>query len=90
VSVTVPLFSQDTDVNSHHKGAFRKLAQNGWIYVHLEGTPFNIGCQHGYLQAPEIQDAEKVVALEQTHSRKRDWGRTVSGILFEGNDTASP
>ncbi len=55
------------------KGAFRKPAQNGWIFVHLEGKPFDIGYQHGYLLAPEIQDAEKVVVLEQTREGKKDW-----------------
>jgi hypothetical protein len=30
--------------------------RGGWIYVHLEGTPAQIGFQHGYLLAPEIDD----------------------------------
>ncbi len=34
-------------------GAYR-LEKNGWIYVHLEGTPFQIGYQHGYLLADNI------------------------------------
>ena len=54
-------------------GAFRKPAQNGWIFVHLEGSPFNLGFQHGYLLAAEIEDAEKVVALEQTRDGRCDW-----------------
>ena len=28
--------------------------KNGWIYVHLEGSPHDIGYQHGYLLANEI------------------------------------
>src|SRR5438445_13119590 len=28
--------------------------KNGWVYVHLEGSPSDIGYQHGYLLAPEI------------------------------------
>ena len=24
-----------------------KPAQNGWIFVHLQGAPFDIGYQHG-------------------------------------------
>ena len=55
------------------KGAFRKPAQKGWIFVHLEGTPSEIGFQHGYLLAQEILDAEKVIVLEQTHSGRKDW-----------------
>ena len=73
IAVALPLFSNDIDADARLKGAFRKPAQNGWIYVHLEGTPYNIGFQHGYLLAPEIQDAEKVVVLEQTHGGRKDW-----------------
>ncbi len=38
------------------KGAFRRPAVNGWTFVHLEGTAAQIGYQHGYLLAAEIQD----------------------------------
>ncbi|MEO8028969.1 MAG: peptidase C45, partial [Bryobacteraceae bacterium] len=37
--------------------SFRKPAENGWIFVHLEGRPGEIGFQHGSLLAPEIEDA---------------------------------
>lgn len=67
------LYSQPPKADVHLRGAFRKPAQNGWTFVHLEGRPFDIGFQHGYLLAPEIADAEKVVILEQTHGTKKDW-----------------
>ncbi len=53
-------------------GAYR-FEQNGWIYVHLEGAPANIGFAHGYLLQPEIEDAFSAVKLGATHSTKRDW-----------------
>jgi hypothetical protein len=56
------------------KGAFRKSANNGWIFVHLQGSAAEIGFQHGYLLASEIMEAEKVIALELTHDSKKDWG----------------
>lgn len=34
-------------------GAYR-AEKNGWIFVHLEGTPFQIGYQRGYLLADNI------------------------------------
>src|ERR1700735_5326474 len=34
-----------------------RFERGGWIYVHLEGSPHDIGYQHGYLLAPEISDA---------------------------------
>jgi hypothetical protein len=57
---------------SRLKHAFRKPAQNGWIFVHLEGSPSEIGYQHGYLLAPEIADAHKAIKLSLTHGSK-DW-----------------
>ena len=55
------------------RGARRNLDRNGWIQVHLEGDPERIGFQHGYLLAPEIQDAFEAVRLELTHTEQRDW-----------------
>jgi Phospholipase B len=50
-----------------------RFERDGWIYVHLEGSPHDIGYQHGYLLAPEIADAFVAVKLEMTHDSGRDW-----------------
>jgi hypothetical protein len=50
-----------------------RFERAGWIYVHLEGTPHDIGFQHGYLLAPEIADAFVAIRLEMTHNTGRDW-----------------
>ena len=55
------------------KGAFRKPAQNGWTFVHLEGKPFDIGYQHGIPVGPGDRGRGKVVVLEQTREGKKDW-----------------
>ncbi len=55
------------------KGAFRRPESNGWTFVHLQGTPHQIGFQNGYLLAPEIEDALKVTTLETTHATRKDW-----------------
>jgi len=55
------------------QGAFRLPEKNGWTYVHLQGTPRQIGFQNGYLLAPEIDDMLKVVILESQHDYKKDW-----------------
>ena len=48
--------------------------KNGWIYVHLEGTPDQIGFQHGYLLAPEIDDCIKMFAYYfEKGSTQKDW-----------------
>jgi hypothetical protein len=54
------------------KAAYR-FEEGGWIYVHLEGSPGQVGFQHGYLLAPEIADAFEVVKLVDTHDTKKDW-----------------
>ncbi len=53
--------------------AFRRPEQNGWIFVHLEGTPAEIGFQHGYLLAPEIEDVDKVIALGLKHDSHKPY-----------------
>jgi hypothetical protein len=55
------------------KGAERRAPQQGWTYVRLEGSPSEIGFQHGYLLASEIADVQRVVALRVGHDTKRDW-----------------
>jgi hypothetical protein len=47
--------------------------RNGWIYVHLEGSPATIGYQHGYLLANDIDTTIQAVAYLLTHETKRDW-----------------
>src|SRR5579871_1118427 len=62
-----------TDANIRLKHASRKSAtQYGWIYVHLEGSPADIGYQHGYLLAQEIADAQRAIQAVLTHNNK-DW-----------------
>ena len=41
--------------------------------MHLQGSPAEIGFQHGYLLSAEIEDAQKVVALGLTHDSKKDY-----------------
>lgn len=50
-----------------------RFQKGGWTYVHLEGSPADIGFQHGYLLAPEIADALAAIKLYDTHQSQRDW-----------------
>src|SRR5262249_24076830 len=47
--------------------------RDGWVYVHLEGSPDRIGYQHGALLAKEIDDLLRVMKPMMTHSGKYDW-----------------
>src|SRR5579863_4385975 len=64
---------QTAEADARLKHSFRRPENNGWTCVHLEGSPSEIGFQHGYLLAPEIEDALKVTTLEQTHQNAKDW-----------------
>ena len=61
--------------------------KNGWISVHLEGTPDVIGYQHGYLLANEIIDLRGAMAMlnEKTTGRTWDFYRNSSDRLFWHN-----
>jgi len=50
-----------------------RFTDSGWIYVHLQGSPKQIGFQHGYLLAPEIEDAFRAIRLEDTHNTHESW-----------------
>jgi hypothetical protein len=50
-----------------------RFQKGGWTYVHLEGSPAEIGYQHGYLLAAEIEDALQAVKLFDTHETQKDW-----------------
>jgi hypothetical protein len=53
-------------------GAYR-FQRDHWIYVHLQGSPHQIGFQHGYLLALEIDQAFHVARLDNTHGTGRSW-----------------
>jgi hypothetical protein len=47
--------------------------KNGWIYVHLAGSPADIGYQHGYLLSKEIDTLIKVMQYYLPYGSKKDW-----------------
>ncbi|HEV2416743.1 MAG TPA: C45 family peptidase, partial [Terriglobia bacterium] len=53
------------------KGSYR-FSRGLWNYVHMEGTPAEIGFQHGYLLAPEIADAFKAVSFTNCRGTGKD------------------
>src|SRR5438270_12366484 len=54
------------------KGSYR-FERKGWIYVHLEGAPEQIGYQHGKLLARETEDLLRVLKPFLQHETIRDW-----------------
>ena len=73
IALTLPVLAKDSANDPRLKNAFRRPAQNGWTFVHLEGQPAEIGFQNGYLLSAEVEDLLKVVTLEETHGSNKDW-----------------
>ena len=75
-SISCAAASGSTKTSSSSDSRLQKayrFQQGGWTYVHLEGSPSDIGYQHGYLLAPEIADALEAIKLFDTHETQRDW-----------------
>lgn len=68
--VTTALFSQQK--NPRLRNASRE-DKNGWIYVHLEGAPKEIGFQNGYLMSGEIDDLIKAMKLVLSRESGKEW-----------------
>ena len=71
LGLAVSLISRDTDPRL--KKGSRSGERGGWIQVHLEGTPSEIGFQHGFLLANEIADNFKAISVEMAHEEKHPW-----------------
>jgi hypothetical protein len=66
-------------------GPAYRYPQAGWIYLHIEGRPYDRGYQHGHLMAPEIERyIDRCAAELDPKSRENAWrnGRTVANALF--------
>jgi hypothetical protein len=53
--------------------SYRLPERNGWVFAHLEGSPSEIGYQHGSLFPREIEDVMAVAKLELGRETGRDW-----------------
>lgn len=85
VAAAAALVSQQPKTDPRLAKASRAPERNGWIQVHLEGTPREIGFQHGYLLASEIRDTFRDVSTELTHDEKKDWAffrRTAEQVFW--------
>jgi Phospholipase B len=81
-------FAADSTSDARLKPAYR-FERSKWIYVHLEGSPADIGYQHGYLLSAEIADGFNAVKFMDTHRTKRDWEffrQTAKTVIWPGVD----
>jgi hypothetical protein len=61
--------------NTEHRmlGGSSRLDVNGWLFVRVRGTPYQLGLQHGSLLAHEIEDAIEAVKLIGERGYGRSW-----------------
>ena len=68
---------KEGDITSY-EGGYR-FDYNGWVYLHIEGDPYERGFQHGYLMASELaetMDMVKYTTLDEKYdARRRNSGR---------------
>jgi hypothetical protein len=70
---SLPSVSPASSVDDARLAGSYRFERGGWVYVHLEGAPSQIGYQHGVLLAPEIADALNAYRVSATHNTKRPW-----------------
>jgi Phospholipase B len=70
LTLTLTTYCQQQNPRLTNASRFDK---NGWIYVHLEGSPRDIGYQHGYLLAGEIDDLIRGFKTTLPHASGKDW-----------------
>ena len=66
-------------------GPAYRYPTGGWIYLHIEGQPYERGYQHGHLMAKEIvQYLERCAADLDSKGNKESWNlaRTTANALF--------
>jgi len=66
-------------------GPAYRYPRGGWLYVHIEGAPYERGYQHGYLLAREIEQyIDRCASQLDSKSKETAWnnGRTVANALF--------
>src|SRR5882757_1343128 len=74
ILLATPMFSCKHASNSKDRlGNATREDKNGWIYVHLEGSPADVGYQHGYLVAKEIDTLIKVMKFYLPHTTDKNW-----------------
>src|SRR5581483_2380086 len=68
-----PRAAAQNDTKADPLAKAMRTERNGWIYVHLEGTPDEVGYQHGWLLAREIDDALRVFKKYLQRVTAHDW-----------------
>jgi hypothetical protein len=82
-SKTAPSWPSKAGIQTY--GPAYRYPDGGWIYVHIEGEPYERGFQHGHLLAHEIETyLDRCAATLGAKDRKAtwEWARTQANALF--------
>jgi len=63
----------NTATKNNRLGTATRENKNGWVYVHLQGAPADMGYQHGYLLAREIDTTIQMLQYYLQHETGKDW-----------------
>jgi hypothetical protein len=88
----VQLVAQNAALNNEEQNYLKKgyrVDKNGWIFLHLEGQPYEIGFQRGYLIAKEINDFRETEKQYIKFTTSRDYAFFIkkAAQLFKGKIT---
>jgi hypothetical protein len=64
--------------------------KNGWIFLHIEGKPFERGFQRGYLTAGEIDDFYRTLAYITKFETSKDVDFFIADAWRQFHDKVSP
>src|SRR5690349_20108812 len=72
-SITLFFSCKEAPKTNNRLGNASREDKNGWIYLHLAGAPADIGYQHGFLAAKEIDTMLKVMQYYLPSSSGKTW-----------------
>jgi hypothetical protein len=82
ISVTLFLGCKEAPKTHDRLAGSSRSDKNGWVYVHLQGSPADIGYQHGYLLSKEIDTMLKIMNYYMPYASKKDydsmWGAEIN------------
>ncbi len=65
--------NQLSDTQRNQLSKAYRFEKNGWIYLHIEGSPTERGFQHGYLMVNEIKENLRLLRARWTYETAMDW-----------------
>ena len=72
-ALALPAAAAPTAEQAKWLSSAKRAEKDGWIYIHVEGTPRQRGFQHGYQLANEIADGLAMRRTEWEHNSTYAW-----------------